>query len=135
MSHLIIACNKVLVRDDDNDDEINGHIDYNNHNDDDDNGPAGNGQTGWNVHCENNEYNVDNNEDDNDDNDHNGDEHNDDDDDQGAGGNGQAGRNVPREPAPIITSLVNPRPPLHLLRSDYIDHLYDDFHCSDDDDI
>lgn len=38
-------------------------------------------------------------------------EHNDDDNDQGAAGNGQAGGYVPREPAPIITSVVNPRPP------------------------
>ena len=128
MSLLIIASNKVLVRDDDNDDEINGHIDYNNHNDDNDNGQLASGR---NVHCENNEYNINHNEDDNDHNDQDGE--NDDDDDQGAGGDGQAGRNVPREPAPIITSVVNPRPPLHLLRSDYIDHLYDDFHCSNDD--
>ena len=58
------------------------------------------------------------------------DDHNDDhdDDDKGAAGNGQAGRNVPRESAPIITSVVNPRTPLHLVRSDYIDHFYDYFH-------
>ena len=36
------------------------------------------------------------------------DDHNDDDDDKGAAGIGQAGRNVPRESAPIITSVVNP---------------------------